>query len=331
MTLILTLANNVQTVVLADRRLTSDERPARTTNEEYNKLTTLVSDTGRAAVAFTGLATTPDGFSTADWLLDALWEAAEPHAGLQQTIERFRHIATRDIGKLPGENKLLTIVFAGYLYMEDGSSLPLLSWVSNFQGKEWNDRSKVAKPEFEGWWFAEERPNPKPEPFMYMRTFGATSLLENPASLRDAAVIERLLKQHKPMEAIRGKALEALNRVGASEGQPGLVGRQCGSIVVPSDFSKGFITDYYSDRDRWEMEFPNQIVRMGTDNDYALKGISISTDPMKGQPMAVKKVGRNQPCPCRSGQKYKYCHGRPIPRQIRSGGTPEASGITRIG
>ena len=24
----------------------------------------------------------------------------------------------------------------------------------------------------------------------------------------------------------------------------------------------------------------------------------------------VKKVGRNDPCPCGSGKKYKYCHGR---------------------
>jgi preprotein translocase subunit SecA len=24
----------------------------------------------------------------------------------------------------------------------------------------------------------------------------------------------------------------------------------------------------------------------------------------------VPKVGRNDPCPCGSGKKYKYCHGR---------------------
>ena len=24
-----------------------------------------------------------------------------------------------------------------------------------------------------------------------------------------------------------------------------------------------------------------------------------------------KKVGRNQPCPCGSGKKYKNCHGAP--------------------
>jgi preprotein translocase subunit SecA len=30
------------------------------------------------------------------------------------------------------------------------------------------------------------------------------------------------------------------------------------------------------------------------------------------QPVRVeKKVGRNDPCPCGSGKKYKNCHGRP--------------------
>jgi preprotein translocase subunit SecA len=24
----------------------------------------------------------------------------------------------------------------------------------------------------------------------------------------------------------------------------------------------------------------------------------------------VPKVGRNEPCPCGSGKKYKHCHGR---------------------
>jgi preprotein translocase subunit SecA len=27
-----------------------------------------------------------------------------------------------------------------------------------------------------------------------------------------------------------------------------------------------------------------------------------------------KKVGRNQPCPCGSGKKYKLCHGAATPR-----------------
>lgn len=34
---------------------------------------------------------------------------------------------------------------------------------------------------------------------------------------------------------------------------------------------------------------------------------------LRGKPMlpSGKKVGRNQPCPCNSGKKYKHCHGAP--------------------
>ena len=34
-------------------------------------------------------------------------------------------------------------------------------------------------------------------------------------------------------------------------------------------------------------------------------------EPRKQQPVAVaEEVGRNDPCPCGSGKKYKKCHGR---------------------
>jgi len=29
-----------------------------------------------------------------------------------------------------------------------------------------------------------------------------------------------------------------------------------------------------------------------------------------GDPKSWGKVGRNEPCPCGSGKKYKHCHGR---------------------
>jgi len=32
------------------------------------------------------------------------------------------------------------------------------------------------------------------------------------------------------------------------------------------------------------------------------------------QRASVKKVGRNQPCPCGSGKKFKLCHGAAAPR-----------------
>jgi len=34
----------------------------------------------------------------------------------------------------------------------------------------------------------------------------------------------------------------------------------------------------------------------------------------QSKPPGGKKVGRNQPCPCGSGKKYKLCHGAAVPR-----------------
>jgi tetratricopeptide (TPR) repeat protein len=35
----------------------------------------------------------------------------------------------------------------------------------------------------------------------------------------------------------------------------------------------------------------------------------LSSEPVEAKPQPVARVGRNEPCPCGSGQKYKRCHG----------------------
>lgn len=43
------------------------------------------------------------------------------------------------------------------------------------------------------------------------------------------------------------------------------------------------------------------------------KGAVHSTPQTAGKPQPVRvgeKIGRNDPCPCGSGKKYKHCHGR---------------------
>ncbi|MFC1949148.1 preprotein translocase subunit SecA [Chloroflexota bacterium] len=42
----------------------------------------------------------------------------------------------------------------------------------------------------------------------------------------------------------------------------------------------------------------------------ATAGAIAGDAPNKKQKVAGKKIGRNDPCPCGSGKKYKYCHGR---------------------
>jgi len=45
--------------------------------------------------------------------------------------------------------------------------------------------------------------------------------------------------------------------------------------------------------------------------DEAIRNSGSNREPVKQQPVvAEKKVGRNDPCPCGSGKKYKQCHGK---------------------
>jgi preprotein translocase subunit SecA len=42
--------------------------------------------------------------------------------------------------------------------------------------------------------------------------------------------------------------------------------------------------------------------------DSAAEGgdVAVAAAPVRAEP----KVGRNEPCPCGSGKKYKHCHGQ---------------------
>jgi preprotein translocase subunit SecA len=48
------------------------------------------------------------------------------------------------------------------------------------------------------------------------------------------------------------------------------------------------------------------------DYDEALGSAGAGDEAQKQQPIerALPKVGRNDPCPCGSGKKYKHCHGK---------------------
>lgn len=47
------------------------------------------------------------------------------------------------------------------------------------------------------------------------------------------------------------------------------------------------------------------------DNIFMGMEATVSDTPqVSSQPQAFKRVGRNEPCPCGSGKKYKRCHGR---------------------
>jgi preprotein translocase subunit SecA len=38
--------------------------------------------------------------------------------------------------------------------------------------------------------------------------------------------------------------------------------------------------------------------------------VAVAEEPKKRPVRVGEKVGRNDPCPCGSGKKYKHCHGK---------------------
>jgi preprotein translocase subunit SecA len=50
-----------------------------------------------------------------------------------------------------------------------------------------------------------------------------------------------------------------------------------------------------------EPEKPRRVIEIGSQG---------STEPPAPVKNTEKKVGRNDPCPCGSGKKYKFCHGK---------------------
>ena len=52
-------------------------------------------------------------------------------------------------------------------------------------------------------------------------------------------------------------------------------------------------------------------VRQNTERKQTLNGVANDgKEKLKGKPKKVVKVGRNDPCPCGSGKKYKNCCGK---------------------
>ncbi|MEK9137251.1 MAG: SEC-C metal-binding domain-containing protein, partial [Bacteroidota bacterium] len=70
----------------------------------------------------------------------------------------------------------------------------------------------------------------------------------------------------------------------------------------------GFISgrphDVYAVNRRWQIWAERQEQRKSMDADEP--GVASSAMPVVSR---AKKVGRNDPCPCGSGKKYKKCHG----------------------
>jgi len=306
MTLILTLGNSEQVIQISDRRLTVNSKLK---DDESNKAGILICGNARLAFGFTGLSQIWD-FKTRPWLLSALEECSPPDYTIGGILDRLKKKATRDFHTLPAlrsipqSNKRLSVMFSGYLYNQD-PPLVVCALLSNFQGLKFSAVSRTARDEFECTYYTEKRPTD--QEISLVQRVGFWPAMNN----KDVDSLRKFLKELRPAKAITGKAVEIMRTIADRPQAEGKIGKQLSSISLPSDITMSAETDYYSNVLAHEVYMPDMIVAVNDKNQSSFTGISLqAVDPANTPPMEVPKVGRNQPCPCGSGKRYKWCHGR---------------------
>jgi len=130
----------------------------------------------------------------------------------------------------------------------------------------------------------------------------------------DIELLQTLLREGKPGQALVGKGVEVLRTAAESARSSQLIGKQCTSIVLPSNPGEDAVGEYHSAKLARRHYYPSFINARGDGSVvYVIADPLFEVRDANDQPslLSVPKVGRNYPCACGSGLKYKKCHGRP--------------------
>jgi len=302
MTLIVGAVNRRQAVLVSDRRVSWN---GRLVDDESSKAITFLGRDSRLAISFTGLAQWGD-FSTRRWIIESLADEADTHELLAPTIESFTKAATAKLASLDISvlaHKFLTIVFVGYLY-EDLGSRAVIIIVSNFE--DWNGPFSTPGTEFKATWMWETRP------FLPKAGGCWTGGMAKALRQDDFITLRTLVRDDKPAEAIVGKAVDAIRTAADFSAAKGTIGKQCMSIVLPSEISEPGVSEYHSATLSRVMYRPSHVEARGGEFgvmsfDGHESGFEVNGVP---QVLAGPKRHGNQWCWCASGKKYGKCHGR---------------------
>jgi SEC-C motif len=304
MTLIISLLRPAQVILVSDRRFTV---AGKVHDDERSKATALFCQDGRAAVAFTGMAGV-DKFETSKMLLDALARASKPEHSLLGTINRLPEILSEEIRKLKvrPDKRHLRVVIAGYRYDLHGPPRAVLWQITNSA----DEKGSIAKEAFDKFRVFAAKNSREDIGVFGQFGFGRTAGI----MAKDRDTLRELLLRGAPLSALIDKAVDTIRNAAASPKSGNLVGNQCDSIILPADRTKGALAGYHSAVVRNKMYLPNIVISTPAMSLTNQGGYIEQLDPTQ-PPLTVPKVGRNEPCPCGSGKKYKKCHGAALRKQ----------------
>ena len=312
MTLVLSLGNVDQVIQVSDRRLT-DSRGKPCVLPEC-KSTILTLDDSRLLFGFAGLARAK-GFRTGRWILEAMGEAAAVDHLALGTVERFTSIASErwakpDLRAVAREHRGLSVLFTGYNDTRPSPNL-ISAIVTNFQNFE-TGRDEEPWDEFKATFWGTKTGTPAEEA-TYIQRIGAWIAMDDEG---DGAKLRRMLEERRPADKIIDGAVGIVREIAARPAAGGTIGTELNSAVLPAprvnaSMEEGIALQlgFHPDGSSHVLRGPNQVISTSEAQIQIADPTFGAAEPEKTPPMAVQKVGRNKPCPCGSGKKFKRCHG----------------------
>jgi hypothetical protein len=302
MTLIIGAMCERYAVQVSDRRLSHN---GTVVDDEQDKATVLTCNNARFAIGFTGLARYGN-FDTHSWMLKTLRDAGPPEFTALELTQRFTAEATNYFNnssllrEVPKREKRITFMFNGFVTQPQGP-MPAALLVTNYQ--DWGQGDQLEPwSEFRSTYFG-LRENWE-APLTWVQRIGAWQALRN-----DHESLQELLRQGRPANAVVGKAIKLIAEAADRKEAHGLIGKQLSSIILPSDSTKPPQVGYHTGVSSYTLYLPSIVVTT-TANQLIVSDAQLRKDNPLTAPFVVAKVPRNQQCPCGSGNKYKFCHGR---------------------
>ncbi|BAU10844.1 hypothetical protein LEP3755_13360 [Leptolyngbya sp. NIES-3755] len=308
MTLILSIGNVDQVIQISDRRLSKHQKVV---TDDSNKATVFICRNGRFAVGYTGIAISPHkGFRTQRWLIDSFMDCAAPDYAIYEISERFEKKASRDFKYIPflrslaPSEKRLSIMLSGYL---THGSRPLIAniTITNFQDFQSGQDYPEAKDEF--WTIYELEQDDLKLDTTFIQRVGAWRAMTS----EDERILRNMLGQRKPQKALINRAVNLVRQMSDRPAAGNTVGKHLIVTIIPSDsvIPCSAIVKPINAADK--VILADEIVLLGREESIAIRDIELSVSPsIEGTPAIIPRLGRNDPCWCMSGKKYKWCHGR---------------------
>lgn len=303
-TLIVAAGNWDHVVQVSDRRISSGGVAL---SDDEDKAVHLRLPTADLLVGYTGLARVGSDSMT-QALMDCMIRIAEsgefePEAFVRRLCGELTTLfRSPPLRRYPARDRRLTVILTGFLYLEghdrQARHTVVQALITNFQRWGVGDEA-AAWDEFEPWFAFPIAGEVWPTLVQRIGNWDAV-----PQEL--AEELRQLLAEGKPARAIRDKIVSMLP--GWSDKFP-TVGPEANCAILRP--RRGVEWSHATSKVSWSVSIGSGVVAIPGEIWAFMDAQVEAVDKLTTPPMNVPQVPKNKPCPCRSGLRYRQCHGKP--------------------